>query len=122
MGWVGWENTYSELPTSPYSFHNAKLVECQDGEEYFCRVCETQLLFCVSIHYIQSIRLLFLSSSLKREQTYRPNPNPPKLPILPQMRHNLDMQIESRIRNRGEQRANDGAEDEELRYGRVGEA
>ena len=32
------------------------------------------------------------------------------------------MQIESRIRNRSQQRANDGAEDEELRYGRVGEA
>lgn len=38
------------------------------------------------------------------------------------MRHNLNMQIESRIRNRSQQRANDGAEDEELRYGRVGEA
>jgi len=34
-GWDGRRDTYSELPTPPNSFHNAELVECQDGEEYF---------------------------------------------------------------------------------------
>lgn len=38
------------------------------------------------------------------------------------MRHNLYMQIVPRIRNGGQQRAYNRAEDEELRYWRVGEA
>lgn len=57
-----------------------------------------------------------------RSKTYLPRRKAPKLAILPYMRHNLDMQIVSRICYSREERSNDGGEDEELRDGRVCEA
>jgi hypothetical protein len=86
--------THSKLPTSPRPLHNPELIPDHRREQDLARVRITHL-------------------------PYQPSP---KLPVAPEVRHDLDVDVVARVGQAGEQRASDEPEDQEAADGRVGEA
>jgi hypothetical protein len=85
---------YQKLAAPPQPLHDPELIEPQHAKQHL--------------------------------DTVRPHPPPrhhaPELSIPPDVRHHSNREIVSRVGERRDEGPDDGAQDEELRDGRVGEA
>lgn len=87
-------NTHQKLPRPPKPLHNPELIETQHPKQHL--------------------------SAIRKHPS--PRHKAPQLSIAPDMRRNGDWKVVARVGDGSGERADDGAEDERLRDGRVGEA